>query len=220
MDRQTTGQLFAGAPTTRGLLRHMGVGSGSGELEIQIIRALLEKFKCIYNLVIEPSTYQIDLYKKLVRNNKELSAAVEFDWRQQTLEDYIASDDGRGRGEFDVITSVHTIYYGGPMEYNVPYLFDLLAEGGVLAIVLLSDTDSLSQVQRHFLSPSIAGYRYYTKQKLQSFLTTSNVSHQTIDVPRFNIDVTPCFDYSSKEGSLLVVGKATYSINKKYRQKI
>ncbi|XP_022098437.1 histamine N-methyltransferase-like [Acanthaster planci] len=201
-EHRLTGQDDTKRSAEDGLLRHMGVGSGSGELEIQILQALLEKFKFVYNRVIEPSAHQINLYERLVRGDNALSAAVRFDWQQQTLEAHLAHSDRRDK--FDVVTSVHSIYYGGRMEEKVPVLYDLLTEDGFLVIVLLSDTDSLSQIQSEFLSPDIAGYRYYTKQTLQSFLIANNIQHDTLDIPRFAIDITTCFDDSSEEGAQLL----------------
>ncbi|XP_038078760.1 histamine N-methyltransferase-like [Patiria miniata] len=185
-------------------LRHLGVGSGSGRIEGHLLQVLLGTFKQIYSRVLEPSGESIASYQALVQADPSLAEGVEFDWRQQTLEAYQASDDKGRDVKFDVITSMHSIYYGGRMEDKVPYLYNLLTEGGVLLFELKSETDDLSQVQRHFLSPDIPGYRYYTAQKLQSFLDASDIKYDRVDGPRYHIDVTECFDNRSTEGALIL----------------
>ncbi|XP_071789592.1 histamine N-methyltransferase-like [Asterias amurensis] len=185
-------------------LRHLGVGSGSGELEMQIFVPLLDKFKHIHNHVIEPSEKLISIYRNSLQTDQATAVGVEFDWHQESLEEHQARYSNQTLEPFHVITAVHSIYYGGCMEDKLPFLYNSLMNGGVMAFVVKSETDGLSKVQRQFLSPNIPGYRYYTKQWIQAFLESNNIPYETIDIARCFIDVTTCFDEHSTEGAELL----------------
>ena len=117
---------------------------------MQIFVPLLDKFKHIHNHVIEPSEKLISIYRNSLQTDQATAVGVEFDWHQESLEEHQARHSNQTLELFHVVTAVHSIYYGGRMEVKVPFLYNLLVDGGVMAFVVIS---GISPYYRGVLSP-------------------------------------------------------------------
>ncbi|XP_022080184.1 carnosine N-methyltransferase 2-like [Acanthaster planci] len=69
-------------------LRILGIGSGSGELDVKMLTKLLLRFPLINNRVVEPAGFMIAKYKALVESKAHELQGVRCDWRQQTMQQY------------------------------------------------------------------------------------------------------------------------------------
>ena len=101
-----------------------------------MLAMLLQKYPRITNCVVEPAVDQIVQYKALVQSKGRELQGVNFDWRQQTMDQYREADsDG---AKFHFINAVHSMYYVEDLDSSLTYMYDLLEPGGKLLIITIS----------------------------------------------------------------------------------
>ncbi|XP_038068249.1 histamine N-methyltransferase-like isoform X2 [Patiria miniata] len=182
-------------------LRILGVGSGSGVTDCIMLERLLKQFSRINNRVVEPLAEFLDLYKSLVSSKAHQLHGVECDWRQQTIGQYQKAGDS---SKFHFISAVHSIYYiAGDVDSGLMDLYNRLEPGGVMLVILNSDTCKFSRLLGQLKSSLDTSSYNMTSADIRSCLDRRGIPYtqypQTV-----RIDVTQCFDQASEEGGLLL----------------
>ncbi|XP_022080516.1 histamine N-methyltransferase-like [Acanthaster planci] len=182
-------------------LRVLGIGSGSGEMDLKMLTKLLPRFPLINNRVVEPSQDQLLKYKALAQTRaQELQGVVNFDWRQQTIDQYEQTGDSR---KYHFISSVHSIYYAKDIDSSLMTLYNSLESGGVMMVVTISDESGFWRLWNRFP---------HFQDNLMTFISTAHVrsSFDRRGIPytqhhqRSRVEITQCFDETSEEGALVV----------------
>ncbi|XP_038068305.1 histamine N-methyltransferase A-like [Patiria miniata] len=181
-------------------LRVLGMGSGSGEMDMKMLTKLLRRFPLINNRVVEPAMDQLVKYKALAQSKAHDLHGVICDWRQQTIDQYEKAGDSR---QFHFISSIHSIYYADDVYRSLMYLYDRLEPGGILLVVTVSDDSGYWRLWNHF--PSF-------QDSLMTFTNSSHIrgSLERRGIPctqyhqRSRVEITQCFDEASEEGALVV----------------
>ena len=75
-------------------------------------------------------------YQDLVNKESAKLQGVDFDWRQQTFQDYQATVEKEEK--FHFISVINCIYYLGDLEVVLKDLYDRLASGGILLMTLIA----------------------------------------------------------------------------------
>ncbi|XP_078593204.1 histamine N-methyltransferase-like [Branchiostoma floridae x Branchiostoma japonicum] len=109
-------------------LRVLGIGSGSREADSFMLKKLLQRHSSVYNRVVEPSEELIEEYKALAREDASLGA-VNFDWRQQTAEEYFQTKDDT---KFHLIHASHVLYYVEDPDATLRNMWEQLEDGGYM----------------------------------------------------------------------------------------
>ena len=72
---------------------------------------------------------------------------VTYDWREQTLDDYIVSVNEAGQDDkFHFISLVHSVYYFSNPTNLLGFLLDQLEENGVLLLIIAAGNNSFFQL--------------------------------------------------------------------------
>ncbi|XP_033119550.1 histamine N-methyltransferase-like [Anneissia japonica] len=183
-------------------LKFLGVGSGSGEVELMNTLQLLKKFPKISITAIEPAKDHIDEYKELVKKESSKVEGVSYSWRQQTLNEY--RDEVGTTKKYDVIVAINSAYYFDDIEDTLMYMHDILEEGGILLLVLASENGVSYRIWSRFS----AFYKDFSFKKICSVQLTDVLKNLNLDYEtarmRSGVNVTECFKDSSQEGQHLI----------------
>ncbi|XP_060733033.1 histamine N-methyltransferase-like isoform X2 [Tachysurus vachellii] len=135
-------------------LNVMGVGSGGGDIDLEILTQLHTKHPeaRVENDVVEPSGDMLYKYKVLVaktagldhitfRFNKMTASEFESDWKQRNID-----------RKFDFIHMIQMLYYVKDPEATVSFFRSLLHKDGKLLIILVSAGDEKGELMLDFLT--------------------------------------------------------------------
>ncbi|XP_072165797.1 histamine N-methyltransferase B-like [Diadema setosum] len=189
--------------STQTTVTMLGIGSGSGEMDSQIAAKIRARFQAVRNVVLEPAARQLDMYRELIANGKEEFAGIDFDLRQETLESYRQKQKATGmHPKYHFISAIHSVYYLDDLKDTIQYLHDSLEEGGMLLVIVLSDTSGWWRLwQRYFLFLDTG--KYNCRRNLRDAFTANAIPF-TVVRQESGVDVTSCFDPESHEGNLLI----------------
>eukprot|EP00058_Branchiostoma_floridae_P013076 XP_002598564.1 hypothetical protein BRAFLDRAFT_66955 [Branchiostoma floridae] len=184
-------------------LRVLGIGSGSGDVDSVILKSLLQRHNSVYSRVVEPSKQMIDKYKSLVREDTSLGT-VEFDWRQQTAEEYFQKKDDT---KFHLIHAIHSLYYVEDHDATLWAMWEQLAVGGYMLVIMESDKSDWGKLQYKMWAEFGQGDRLKTPFRLscdvKKWLEARGIDYVTSG-DEININVTECFKEGSKAGRLIL----------------
>ena len=197
----------------------LSVGSGTGEMDIEIMKIVKEEFQQsktgshmkMFNRAIEPNEYSCGLYKAAIENlpsqlNDQLT---EFELCQQTFEEYKESQQGQESSmKFDMVHFIHSIYYVN-IEQALIHCFEKeLSDQGTFVCIIggrnLRYWVSLKQrkLQWHGRNDTDSE-SYETAEKIIKISNDNGLKHE-IYTQEYSIDVTEVFDEKSTEGNLLL----------------
>ncbi|XP_072179835.1 histamine N-methyltransferase-like [Diadema setosum] len=186
-------------------LRSLGVGSGSGNYDILILRMLSQRFPRFNHVVVEPTRDFLEQFQSAAAKESSSGAwsalgAADFEWHNETLQEYMAKKSGQSaKGspqQFDFISAVHSLYYVEDLRLALQFLYDSLAPGGIFLVTFKGDTSKCS----------IHGFRkedHYNAADAKQILSELDIPY-TISEQRIILDITSIFDQGSAEGNLLL----------------
>ncbi|XP_071949937.1 histamine N-methyltransferase B-like [Antedon mediterranea] len=183
-------------------LKVLGIGSGSGELELKHTLQLLRTFPQISLTSIEPVPDHLDEYKQLVAKEADTLKSVTYDWRQQTLDQY-RHEVGASK-KYDVIVSINSVYYFDDVEDSMIYLRDILEDDGILIIVLVSENGMTYRLWDRF--PHLYDASHFHRicsLHLLDVLQKCNIKYDSERI-RSDVDLTECFIEGSEDGQYLL----------------
>ncbi|PIK38424.1 putative histamine N-methyltransferase A [Apostichopus japonicus] len=181
-------------------LRMLGVGSGTGEADCDMISQLLPIFPKISNTVLEPAPEHIETYKRLVASRS--FAGIAWDWRQQTLDEYNNDSAQTDREKFHFISTIHSLYYVDDAEKAVMNMYDMLQDGGVMMIIVLADDGGFGRLWRHFPMFSDDLQSHILSDTVKDILTTNGIKYDLVKQPS-RVDVSCCFEEGNPDGVLV-----------------
>ncbi|XP_077996669.1 histamine N-methyltransferase A-like [Glandiceps talaboti] len=122
---------------TQKKLRVLSIGCGNGNNDVPIINALIGRYsKIVYDLV-EPAEKYLNDVKILIELKKKEWKGVTFIPHLQTMEKFIADkkkENGDQSITYDVIHSLHSIYYFKDQVATVRMLCDWIQKDGLLLL--------------------------------------------------------------------------------------
>ncbi|XP_072169626.1 LOW QUALITY PROTEIN: histamine N-methyltransferase A-like [Diadema setosum] len=184
-------------------VRMLRIGSGSGQMDSRMATKIRARFKAVHNTVIEPAASQLDMYRKLISSGKEEFAGIDFDLHQDTLDGYRRKLNETGvYPKYHFISAIHSVYYVDDLNDTIRYLHECLEDGGMLFIVVISDTSGTWRFWKRY--PRFQNKnQYMCTQGLRDVLTANAIPF-TVVSQTFHLDITSCFDPESEEGNLIV----------------
>ncbi|XP_072030215.1 histamine N-methyltransferase-like [Amphiura filiformis] len=188
--------------STKVTLKALGVGSGDGRTEDYFLSHFKDHFAQIHQCLIEPNKLLAEQHKKNIQqtNWKE----VIYDWREQTLEEYMEGVKELEKGvKYHFISAIHSLYHMTNPEESLEFLYDQLEENGILLFALASEKSTSGRI-----GPGIPSQ--YSKQVINSsrfaldYFDTRGIPY-ALHIRDFTLDVSGCLDKDiSEEASLLL----------------
>uniref|UniRef100_A0A3Q0SC53 Histamine N-methyltransferase n=1 Tax=Amphilophus citrinellus TaxID=61819 RepID=A0A3Q0SC53_AMPCI len=188
-------------------LNIIGVGSGAGEIDLEMLSELHKKHPevTVDNEVVEPSCQQINNYKVLVSQKPDLDY-VNFHWNTMTASEF----EEHWKAEkitkkVDFIHMIQMLYYVKDPEATVRFFQSLLGKNGKLLIILVSGESGWGRLWRTYktelCNPEIS--QCVTTGDIKSFLDSKGMSYQSFELPS-QMDITECFTEGDEKGELLL----------------
>ncbi|XP_072046726.1 histamine N-methyltransferase-like [Amphiura filiformis] len=186
-------------------LRVLGIGSAEGQQEILQLEKLKTKFSKLSTTVIEPNKQMFLQYQETVRQKSSDLTGIEFEWHNQTYQDYVILHGVKKKYHF--ISMVHSIYYVGDsdLEETIKELYDILVPGGVILMLLLTDHTGIGKLLHTFPNlatqeqnsapsdPSMTkSNRLINSTDVKSILDKHQIAYTQSELREF-LNITACF---------------------------
>ncbi|XP_062861778.1 histamine N-methyltransferase-like [Trichomycterus rosablanca] len=199
--------ILNGIDAGRSTLNVMGVGSGSGETDLEILRLLHSK--CpearVVNEVVEPSVNMLNKYKALLTQTAGIDH-ITFNWNQMTASDFKSSwKEKNPDKKMDFIHMVQMLYYVKDLEATVLFYQSLLKKNGKLLIILDTEDSGWNQFWKNFQVQlcSKDSNLCTTAEDIKSILDVKGITYQSYRIMS-ELDITKCFIAGDEKGELLM----------------
>ena len=196
----------------------LSVGSGGGEMDIEITNIILQEFQSkpewngvnISNQAIEPNEYLHQCYKKNIAQLD--NPRISFDVKLQTFEEY--KESKAEKGSFDIVHFIHSLYHVDVQDTLVHCMTNELNEKGHFVALLTSTDQSITLKIIMMLEQNCPSWM----TKLPGLKEKQELSTQLIKIAEqhgwkyeiykpssiVTLDVTEVFDEESVDGNLLL----------------
>ncbi|XP_068428992.1 histamine N-methyltransferase A-like [Clinocottus analis] len=185
----------------------LGVGSGGGEMDVQILTLLQSTFPAvpITTDIVEGSAELTDNFKALIAKTTNLQK-IPFAWHLMTSQNYEKQSKAKGdMKKFDFIHMIQMIYFVDDFGDTIKFYHSLLKNNGMLMIVIdstHSGWDILWKTYKKELAvDAITEWR--ASAEVIACLKSQGLKYEEHVIPN-PFDITECFDPSSKTGGLLL----------------
>ncbi|XP_026151210.1 histamine N-methyltransferase-like [Mastacembelus armatus] len=187
-------------------LNVIGVGSGAGEMDLEIFSELHQKHPgvTVDNEVVEPNSQQLHNYKVLVSQKPDLDY-IKFIWNQMTASEFEEHwKEKKMTKKADFIHMIQMLYYVKDPEATINFFHSLLDKNGKLLIILVSEIGwgTLWQKYRNQLFNTEV-IQCVTTGDIKTILDSKGLSYQSYELPN-EIDITECFTEGDEKGELLL----------------
>uniref|UniRef100_A0A3Q3MJD7 Histamine N-methyltransferase n=1 Tax=Mastacembelus armatus TaxID=205130 RepID=A0A3Q3MJD7_9TELE len=187
-------------------LNVIGVGSGAGEMDLEIFSELHQKHPgvTVDNEVVEPNSQQLHNYKVLVSQKPGLDY-IKFIWNQMTTSEFEEHwNEKKMTKKADFIHMIQMLYYVKDPEATINFFHSLLDKNGKLLIILVSEIGwgTLWQKYRNQLFNTEVS-QCVTTGDIKTILDSKGLSYQSYELPN-EIDITECFSEGDEKGELLL----------------
>ena len=194
------------------LFRVLSVGSGEGENDLNILKALSKILLkqgqprqplLLTNRVIEPAVNRISVFRAKAENVAETlegRAKADFEWMPMTFQEY-----AKQKKEYDVkmnlVHFIHSIYYVDIEEALVHCYEKELGVQGVIVVIFQMKEDVMFKFGKKFPSQRST---CYPKKDVIAVAREKGWKYFECPGDSNYLDITAIFDSSSKEGNDLL----------------
>ncbi|XP_051937496.1 histamine N-methyltransferase-like isoform X1 [Hippocampus zosterae] len=181
----------------------LGVGSGGGEVDVQILSLLQSTFSTlpITADIVEGSVELLANFKALVRKTESLQK-IPFTWHVMSSEDYIKQINGLKT--YDFIHLIQMIYYVDDLTESIKFYHSILKKNGSLVIIIEKtgrSWDTLWRTSEELEDNETPRYR--SSEDVLASLKTLGLKYEEYSIPN-TFDITECFDPNSTIGQGLL----------------
>ncbi|KAL9974130.1 hypothetical protein ACROYT_G011131 [Oculina patagonica] len=193
--------------------RVLGVGSGQGDSDLRILSAVATaigssqtKRPAIHSVIIEPNETLMKEFKTSVSSLPEplkSLAYVSFEWHQMTFEKFTESFPKIE--SFDMIHFVASLYYMDA-KTSLNRCYQMLSCGGAIFCTVGPEDSFFPKLSRKLNEKVDLGaiHKLYTEVDLVNIAEKNNWKYEELWRTHCTVDISSCFDESSKEGSSLL----------------
>uniref|UniRef100_A0A3Q3W6C3 Histamine N-methyltransferase n=1 Tax=Mola mola TaxID=94237 RepID=A0A3Q3W6C3_MOLML len=193
--------------TNKSSLDVLGVGSGGGEVDIQMLTLLQSTLPAIPITadIVEGSSQLTENFKALVAKSPNVQK-IPFSWHIMNSEDYVKQVQAKGNvKKFDLIHMIQMIYYVDNLTNTIKFYHSLLKDGGRLMIIVEANNggwDTLWKTYKKELCvDAITEYR--SSAEVIASLKSLGLKYEEHVITN-SFDVTECFNPSSQTGEHLL----------------
>ncbi|XP_075960210.1 histamine N-methyltransferase A-like [Anarhichas minor] len=185
----------------------LGVGSGGGEVDVQILTLLQSTFPDvpITTDIVEGSTQLTDNFKALVAKTPNLQK-IPFAWHLMSSENYEKQVKAKGdMKKFDFIQMVQMLCYVDNLADTITFYQSLLKNNGRLMIIIGADKSGWDILWKTYEKElgvdNITDYR--SSAEVIACLKSLGLKYEEHSQPN-TFDITECFNPSSQTGKNLL----------------
>ncbi|XP_014726329.1 PREDICTED: carnosine N-methyltransferase 2 [Sturnus vulgaris] len=206
-NREQMPNIMAGLGIGKSTINVLGVGSGTGEQDLKMIRILQAVHPGVFidNEIVEPNPQHVAAYKELVNQAPDLQN-VSFIWHQLTSLEYEQQVKEKGtHKKFDFIHMIQMLYRVEDIPNTIKFFHSCLDHHGKLLIIILSDSSgwaSLWKKHRDCLPSTDSGH-YITCGGITEVLRRLGAQHRVYELPS-GWDITECFTEGDALGGLMM----------------
>ncbi|XP_070832025.1 histamine N-methyltransferase-like [Chaetodon trifascialis] len=188
-------------------LNVIGVGSGAGEIDLEMLSELRLKHPgvTVDNEVVEPSGQQLHNYRVLVSQKPGLDH-IKFNWNKMTATEFEEQwKVKKMTKKADFIHMIQMLYYVKDPGATISFFQSLLDKNGKLLIILVSGKSGFGKLWRTFRNQLCHTElsQCVTTSDIKSFLDSKGVKYQSYELPS-QLDITDCFTEGDEKGELLL----------------
>ncbi|XP_068163672.1 histamine N-methyltransferase-like [Antennarius striatus] len=186
-------------------LNVIGVGSGSGELDLKMFSALHHKYPEMTadNEVIEPNPQQLHDYKDLVSQTPGLDY-IKFNWNKMTAEEFQEQwKEKKETEKADFIHMFQVLYYVKDPGATVSFFQSLLNKNGQLLLILDSGNAGVVKMRNTYRNQFGTTEVNRSTGDVRLFLDSKGVSYRSYVLPT-KVDITKCFIEGDEEGEMMM----------------
>ncbi|KAK0143733.1 Histamine N-methyltransferase [Merluccius polli] len=203
----TLPDILASVGDGKAKLNVIGVGSGAGEIDLEMFSQLRQKYPSITvdTHVVEPSSQQIHNYKVLVSKRNDLDY-IKFTWNKVTASEFEQQwKENKMSKKADFIHMIQMLYYVKDPDATVSFFQSLLHKTGKLLIILVSGTSGWAKLWGTYGSQLGVSdiTQCVTTAHIKSLLDSKAVGYRSYELPS-QMDISECFVEGSEEGGLLL----------------
>ncbi|XP_062390052.1 histamine N-methyltransferase [Sardina pilchardus] len=200
-------EIFTKIGKGKNSLNVLGVGSGAGEMDLQMFSQMRLKLPSITvtNEVVEPSGDMLFKYKVLVQKTPNLEY-INFTWNKMTASEFESHwKESKLDKKFDYIHMIQMLYYVKDPEATVSFFRSLLSENGKLVIILVAGESGWGRLWRSYRAQlcNTEISQCVTTGDIRTFLDTKGVPYKNYVLPS-QMDITECFTEGDEKGQLLL----------------
>ncbi|KAF3695047.1 Histamine N-methyltransferase A [Channa argus] len=188
-------------------LDFLGVGSGGGELDVQMLSLLQSAFPAVPLTadIVEGSSQLTDNFKALVAKASNLQK-VQFAWHIMHSEDFQKQAKAKGNvKKFDFIHMIQMLYYVDNLAETIRFYHSLLKNNGRLMIIIEKANggwDTLWKTYKKDLwGDGITEYR--SSAEVVACLKSQGLKYEEHVIPN-TFNITECFNPSNSTGERLL----------------
>ena len=191
--------------------RVLSVGSGEGENDINILKALSDsswradgEAVSMINRVVEPHVGRLDKFRSKTENlheHFETGANIDFEWIPMTYQKY-KSQKKADDITFDLIHFTHSIYYVGVEEALVHCYEKELGREGIIISIAQSEDDPMLKFARKF--PNQRSPSFPRNRDVVAVAEQRGWKYFACPGDCNILDITAIFDSSSSVGNYLL----------------
>ena len=191
--------------------RVLSVGSGEGQNDINILKALIDNKRrvdgeaiAVMNRVIEPHLGRLDRFcskTESLHEHFQGRATIDFEWVPTTFQEYTAQKRARDV-TFDLIHFTHSIYYVGVEEALVHCYEKELGKAGVIISIAQAEDDPMLKFARKF--PEQRSPSFPRNKDVVSVAIKRGWRYFACPGDSNSLDITTIFDSSSRGGNYLL----------------
>ncbi|XP_068188021.1 histamine N-methyltransferase-like [Antennarius striatus] len=187
-------------------LNVIGVGSGSGEIDLKMLSALHLKNPHITvdNEVVELNPQQLSDFRDLVSLTPGLDY-IRFHWYEMTAEEFEEQwKEKKMTKKVDLIHMFQMLYYVRDAGATISFFQSLLNRNGKLLFTLLSENSGWAKLwQTHSYQVCNKEINQVSTNDIKGLLDSKGLSYQGFALP-CQIDITECFTEGDENGELLL----------------
>ncbi|XP_072253393.1 histamine N-methyltransferase [Leuresthes tenuis] len=189
-------------------LNVIGVGSGAGEIDLEMLSELRQKHPgvTVENEVVEPSSQQLHNYKVLVSQKKTDLDYIKFTWNKMTASEFEEHwKVKKMTKKADFIHMIQMLYYVKDPGATINFFQSVLNKNGKLLIILVSGESGWGKLWRTYRNQlcNTEISQCVTTGDIKSLLDSKGVSYQSYELPS-QMDITECFTEGDEKGELLL----------------
>ncbi|XP_077986501.1 histamine N-methyltransferase A-like [Glandiceps talaboti] len=178
------------------IFRYLGVGSGSGEADINVLIELKKTYPKIRATIWEPSSGLIEDFKERVKDQPALDD-IEFEWKTVSIEEQMKN--GTNGERFHCILLVGVMAYLDEMAPPMKYLYNLLSKSGTMFNVNSADSSVFDNLRLKF--PELL-YRHKSVHTSDIVTVFEEIGAEvTLEEVKAVVDITKCLQQDSDEGN-------------------
>lgn len=199
--------IFAKIGKGKSSLNVLGVGSGAGEMDLEMFSQLTQRVPGVKvkNEVVEPSGDMLFKYKVLVSKSTNLEH-IDFSWNKMTAAEFETHWKEKNLDQkFDFIHMIQMLYYVKDPEATVSFFRSLLSSSGKLVIILVAGKSGWGKLWKTYRAQlcNTEISQCVTTGDIKAFLDTKGIQYQNYELPS-QMDITECFTEGDEKGELLL----------------